>query len=273
MAGKWAPGDAANAFVRVLLWDAGAKLANKNQPPKSGGLDEADWNRTIAWFDGRCAYTDEVLVDDQTERDHAIPMNREHCGLHLFGNVLPATREANRRKAGKHYRDFLIEDPARLERIESFIRESEYWERVSVFGNLQNYCEAQYRSINALCRVNWEYLDRLLPEDLEDEADTAPLDSSRGPQQEGDTLPIVWDPPSPEGAFKVALLRTGRAWIVEVYRDGQRIEQPWDARRMSDSSSVIGNVRSKKNYRKNTWKRLGIQSLVVSVRRPVTGTR
>ena len=174
---------------------------------------------------------------------------------------------------GKHYRDFLIEDPARLERIESFIRESEYWERVSVFGNLQNYCEAQYRSINALCRVNWEYLDRLLPEDLEDEADTAPLDSSRGPQQEGDTLPIVWNPPSPEGAFKVALLRTGRAWIVEVYRDGQRIEQPWDARRMSDSSSVIGNVRSKKNYRKNTWKRLGIQSLVVSVRRPVTGTR
>ena len=86
-------------------------------------------------------------------------------------------------------------------------------------------------------------------------------------------MPIVWDPPSPEGAFKVALLRTGRAWIVEVYRDGQRIEQPWDARRMSDSSSVIGNVRSKKNYRKNTWKRLGIQSLVVSVRRPVTGTR
>ena len=70
-----------------------------------------------------------------------------------------------------------------------------------------------------------------------------------------------------------ALLRAGRAWIVEVYRDGRRIEQPWDARRMSESSSVIRNVRSKKNYRKNIWKRNGIQSLVVSVRRPVTGTR
>ena len=113
---KLNPGDAANAFVRVILSDAGAML---------GGLTETEWVQTLDWFGGRCAYTDEALVDGRTDRDHAVPMNRTHCGLHLYGNVLPTTREANQQKAGKHYRDF-VEDPDRLKRIESFVKESGY---------------------------------------------------------------------------------------------------------------------------------------------------
>ena len=95
---KTNPGDAANAFVRVILSDAGTML---------GGLTEDEWRMTLEWFEGRCAYTGQTL--DEMERDHAIPMNRAQCGLHLYGNVVPATKEANRRKAGKHYREF-IED-------------------------------------------------------------------------------------------------------------------------------------------------------------------
>ena len=256
---KWNPGDAANTFVRVILSDAGTML---------GGLKDDEWKKTLDWFGGRCAYTDETLVDGHVDRDHAIPMNRTHCGLHLYGNLLPATRDANRRKAGKHYRDF-VEDPERLERIESFVRESGYWERVSVFGDLQRYCEAQYRSIDALCRVNRNYLDSLLPEDLEGGAgsDPEPPDPSpllrRGPG----TLPIALDPPSPE-AFRDALLVARRAWIVEVHRDGRRIVQPWEARNISMSSNVIGNLRSRPRYRKDAWKRLGIESVLVSITRP-----
>ena len=149
---KMSPGNAANAFVRVILSEAGAQL---------GGLTDQEWNRTLDWFGGRCAYTGEALPDS---RDHAIPMNRTHCGLHLYGNVLPATMEANQRKHAKHYRDF-VEDPNRLARIKDFIRESGYCDRVLVFGDLQRYCEAQYRSIDALCRVNREYLASLLPND------------------------------------------------------------------------------------------------------------
>ena len=196
---RWNPSDAANAFVRVILSDAGAKL---------GGLTEQEWARTLNWFDGRCAYTGEALLNDRTQRDHAIAMNRTHCGLHLYGNVLPATTEANSQKAGKHYRDF-VEDPDRLAQIEAFVRESAYWDRVSVFGDLQRYCEAQYRAIDALCRVNRKYLASLLSEDSEGGAGPEP--------QEGDTLPITFDPPLPE-AFKEALLRERRAWIAEVHR-------------------------------------------------------
>ena len=67
---KWNPGDAANAFVRVILSDAGTML---------GGMKDDEWEKTLAWFAGRCAYTDETLVDGHVDRDHAIPMNRTHC--------------------------------------------------------------------------------------------------------------------------------------------------------------------------------------------------
>ena len=87
---KWNPGDAANAFVRVILSDAGAKL---------GGLTEWEWERTLDWFEERCAYTREALLNGRSERDHAIPMNRTHCGIHLYGNVLPVSTNANRQKA------------------------------------------------------------------------------------------------------------------------------------------------------------------------------
>ena len=84
---KTNPGDAANAFVRVILSDAGAML---------GGLTEYEWRRTLEWFDRRCAYTGQTLGEGEMERDHAIPMNRAQCGLHLYGKVVPATKEANR---------------------------------------------------------------------------------------------------------------------------------------------------------------------------------
>lgn len=256
---RWNPGDAANVFVRVILSDAGATL---------GGLSETEWDKTLKWFGGRCAYTDDELVDGQMDRDHAIPMNRIHCGLHLYGNVLPVTKDANRRKAGEHYRDF-VEDPDRLERIESFIRASDYWERASVLGDLQRYCEAQYRSIDALCRVNRQYLASLLPEDLDDEpgSDPEPPDSPPAIGQEVDTLPITLNPTTAK-AFKEALLRKREAWIVEIRRDGQKVERRWNASNMSEASNVVGNLRSRPRYRRGAWKRLGIRSLTVSVKQP-----
>ena len=42
---KWNPGDAANAFVRVILSDAWTML---------GGVNEAEWQKTLAWFRARC---------------------------------------------------------------------------------------------------------------------------------------------------------------------------------------------------------------------------
>ena len=258
---KWNPGDAANAFVRVILSDAGTLL---------GGLSEAEWQMTLEWFDGRCAYTDRVLGGGAAERDHAIPLNRTHCGLHLFGNVVPTTKDANRRKAGNHYRQFL-QDHDRIERIDGFLRESGYQERIAAFGNLQQYCEAQYRAIDTLCRVNRQYLSSLLPASHEDENTASGSDNGRATIERAGVLPIRLDP-EPEAVFLKALLRQRRAWITEIHRDGSRQVQPWKADNMAPTSGVIANVRSRPRYRKGLWEALGITSLVVSIRRPPSPT-
>ena len=255
---KQHPGDAANAFIRVLLSDAGAIL---------GGLSDEQWQKTVDHFEGRCAYTSDPIVDGQMERDHAIPLNRTHCGLHLYGNVLPTSREANRRKGGKHYRQF-VEVPERLGRIEGFIRDSGYWDRVRVLGDLQRYCEAQYRMISALCEVNKDYLTGLLPEELEeDEGRDLRIADSPLPTGGGKALPIVLEPPLAED-FRRALLREKLAWIVEIYRDGRQEVRCWNAQKLSETSNIIGNLRSRPRYRPGVWEREGIKSLRVSIAEP-----
>ena len=129
-----------------------------------------------------------------------------HCGLHLYGNVVPATQEANRRKAGTHYREF-IQDQDRLERIDAFLRVPRYRERVAAFGNLHRYCEAQYRAIDALCRVNRQYLSSLLPPapETDEKLETNRVEGPPKAYADGGVLPIVLDP-SPETTFRKGII-------------------------------------------------------------------
>ena len=50
---SWNPGDAANAYVRMILSDIGRLV---------GGLSEAEWDGTLEFFGGRCAYTGRQLT-------------------------------------------------------------------------------------------------------------------------------------------------------------------------------------------------------------------
>ena len=128
-----------------------------------GGFTEDEWQRTLDYFDGHCAYTGAELVAGDINRDHAVPLNKTHCGVHLFGNVLPTTKAVNTRKGDRRYRGF-IEDEEILAKVETFVADSGYGDRIAVLGDLQHYCVAQYRAIDALCRINREYLRSLVPE-------------------------------------------------------------------------------------------------------------
>lgn len=89
--GRTNPGDVANLMVRCLLADASELL---------GGWTNADRERTLRYFDGRCAYTG-VAYDPATfVWDHLLPHNQDACGLHVYGNLVPATRAANSAKGG-----------------------------------------------------------------------------------------------------------------------------------------------------------------------------
>ena len=189
------PGDAANAFIRVLLSDAG-KLA--------GGLSDEQWDKTLEYFDYRCAYTGEKLTKDSAEQEHAIPINRDHCGLHLYGNVLPSTKRANRAKGPRGYRDF-VDNAERLQKIEEFMEMSGYHQRAKPFQGLQAYCETQYGVIKALCTANTNYLEKLLPEDVAEQAHERIATSERELTDQDD-----WDPkPGTIGALAKACIGDG----------------------------------------------------------------
>ena len=83
----------------------------------------------------------------------------------------------------------------------------------------------------------------------------------------GAVLPITLDPQN-SADFKDALLRTREAWIEVSYSDGRKEVSRWDASRMSASSSVHGNLRSRPKFRSGTWQKNGIDSLRVSIERP-----
>ena len=81
------------------------------------------------------------------------------------------------------------------------------------------------------------------------------------------TLPITLDPQD-SADFLDALLRTKEEWLEVSYSDGRKEVRRWDASRMSRSSNVIGNLRSRPEFRNRTWQKNGIASLRVSVEHP-----
>lgn len=97
MPNQTAPGDVANIFVRYILTKVGVK---------AGGLTKTDWQSTLTKFGNCCAYTGQPM-DTTYDKDHAVPINRKHGGLHVYGNVLPASKLANSQKKGLRYDEFL----------------------------------------------------------------------------------------------------------------------------------------------------------------------
>ena len=76
------------------------------------------------------------------------------------------------------------------------------------------------------------------------------------------TLPITLDPQN-SADFLEALLRTKEAWIEVSYSDGHKEVRRWDASHMRPSSNVLGNLRSRPEFRAGEWQRRGITGVLV----------
>jgi len=81
-----------------------------------------------------------------------------------------------------------------------------------------------------------------------------------------DVLPIALEPSDPD-VFRNDLLISRRAIINIHYENGSREERVWNAQRFSARSNVIGNLRSRPEFRHGEWQRNGIKKLVVKVTR------
>ena len=63
-------------------------------------------------------------------------------------------------------------------------------------------------------------------------------------------------------------MRTKQAWILVKYRDGREEVRRWTAPRISATSNIIGNLRSRPEFQGGAWRQNGIASVRVSIRRP-----
>lgn len=176
MARRTNPGDVANLFIRCLLSDAGLQL---------GSFNKKDWENTLRYFDYKCAYTGEPLTENTAVMDHLIPHNKTSVGLHLYGNIIPCTAQANATKRHLTLEEFFNsnqpvlshlspdEKTSKLNKIRSFVGESKYEEKVARIQDLTTYCNAQYEMIKKLCEINKEYIANSIGEpvieDIEDE--------------------------------------------------------------------------------------------------------
>ena len=86
-------------------------------------------------------------------------------------------------------------------------------------------------------------------------------------RERDEVLPIQLDPSSHDD-FKAALLHTKQAWITITYQDGREEVRLWNADRISPSSNIIGNLRSRPKFRAGTWQQNGIVMIRVSTEKP-----
>src|SRR5436190_456598 len=85
-----------------------------------------------------------------------------------------------------------------------------------------------------------------------------------GRTERDELLPITLIPNDPD-QFKRALLKSRRAEIVTTYRSGDEKRNIWNAPNISESSNIIGNLRSRPSFRAGQWQAEGIEKVVVRV--------
>jgi hypothetical protein len=75
-------------------------------------------------------------------------------------------------------------------------------------------------------------------------------------------LPITLDP-SPVSVFKERLLERKAAEMTVFYSDGRTESRVWDASKFSETSNVLGNLRSRPEFRQGEWQSRGIVTVHV----------
>ena len=87
--------------------------------------------------------------------------------------------------------------------------------------------------------------------------------SSKVNHQNG-ILPIELNPEN-EADFKRRLLLTKTAYITTFYKDGSKKEKVWNVNRLKESSNLIGNLRSRPEFRNGEWQKRKIEKVYVSI--------
>ena len=105
-------GNAQNLLIRNIL----SRLGDEQ-------FSAAHWEEVISDFGNCCVYCG---GEDELIMDHVVPINKQALGEHRLGNLAPACRNCNAKKADQGFREFLENDPARIAAIEAHMAKHGY---------------------------------------------------------------------------------------------------------------------------------------------------
>ncbi len=71
--------------------------------------------------------------------------------------------------------------------------------------------------------------------------------------------------PHLESEFKQLLLERKQAYITTYYENGTSEKRIWKANSFKESSGVMGNLRSRPEFRNGKWQENGIEKVNVSI--------
>ena len=158
--------DASNAFIRALLTVAGVNRDFEVLGILPGDLSNNKLRpKLLSEFDGRCAYCDIELADQQMNIDHVVPINKTSAGLHMYGNLVPSCRPCNSAKKNLSLIQFATAYPERVkpgtvERLEA--RAARYGADLDTTA-LRKFAESLYAQVSELVDDRVTDVLRLLP--------------------------------------------------------------------------------------------------------------
>jgi hypothetical protein len=99
--------------------------------------------------------------------------------------------------------------------------------------------------------------------DLLDENESSAI-KMKNEQDDISILPVELIPSDSE-LFKSELLKSKQAAITIYYNNGVNQRKIWNASRMNQNSNILGNIRSRQEFRNGNWQKENILKVVVEV--------
>ena len=143
--------DAANTMIRAFLTKVGESYLGRSFNTGSGWGKEC-WQRIISeTFNGCCAFCD--TKKEKLTIEHLVMFNRDQCGLHHPGNIVPCCKSCNKRGRDQEAKRF-YDWNEQLESICTSIEELRVRKlRIQNHIKNENYPDLTNDEINALRAV------------------------------------------------------------------------------------------------------------------------
>ena len=100
--------DISNSAIRIFLQKVG-RFYDQERGFSPFTPTKPQKEELVEFFSYQCCFCGTDVNIKTLSQDHLIPMNKEHLGLHAWGNVVPCCKDCNSSKQQRDWQLFLAE--------------------------------------------------------------------------------------------------------------------------------------------------------------------